>query len=108
MAVTNTKKRVEERNTFGVDEKLETEFNFSHLKRSLVYVKKYFFKMLIALVFALFATVFTLLGPKIISLAIDNGMTESGSHYGEVRYIILLGTAYLLSLILSVALTAVR
>ena len=34
-------KKIIERNTFGVDEKLEQEFNYSHLKRSLKYVKKY-------------------------------------------------------------------
>ena len=88
MADIKSKKRVEERNTFGVDEKLETEFNFSHPKRSLVYVKKYISKMLIALILAMFATVFTLLGPKIVSWAIDYGMTEGGKHYGDLKYII--------------------
>ena len=108
MADIKSKKRVEERNTFGVDEKLETEFNFSHLKRSLVYVKKYIWKMLIALILAMFATVFTLLGPKIVSWAIDYGMTEGGKHYGDLKYIVFLGVAYLVSVIVSVVLTAIR
>ena len=108
MAEKTTKKRVEERNTFGVDEKLEAEFNFSHLKRSLVYVKKYLWKMLFALVLAIVATFFSLLCPKILSWAIDNGLTKGGTHYGEIKYIILLGALYLFCVIISVVFTAIR
>lgn len=97
-----------ERNTYGVDERLEQSFNFSHMKRSLAYVKKYSGKMALALLLAVFATIFTLLGPQIISKAIDNGMTEGGSRYGDMKYLIILGALYLFCMVASSALTAVR
>ena len=51
--------------------------------------------MALALLLAVFATIFTLLGPQIISKAIDNGMTEGGSRYGDMKYLIILGALYL-------------
>ena len=38
------------RNRYDVDEVLETPFDFAHLKRSFVYIKKYKGKMITALV----------------------------------------------------------
>lgn len=101
-------KKIIERNTFGVDEKLEQEFNYSHLKRSLKYVKKYAWKLILALVLAFIATVFVLIGPQIVGAAIDEGMTESGSHYGDTGYMFMLGGLYLGCMIISGVLTAIR
>ena len=53
-----------ERNTYGVDEQLEQEFNYSHLKRSFKYVKKYAWLLGLALTVAFIATVITLFGPR--------------------------------------------
>ena len=97
-----------ERNTYGVDEKLEQEFNFSHLKRSLKYVKKYAWKLVLAMVLAFFATVVTLLGPQIVGLAIDEGMTEGGTHHGDTGYLIMLGGLYLGCMVIAGVLTAIR
>lgn len=97
-----------ERNTYGVDEKLEQEFNFSHLKRSLKYVKKYAWKLVLAMVLAFFATVVTLLGPQIVGLAIDEGMTEGGTHYGDTGYLFVLGGLYLGCMVIAGVLTAIR
>lgn len=107
MAEKNIKKRIE-RNTYGVDEKLEKEFNAVHLKRSLIYVKKYAWQLLLALVLALVATIVTLFGPKIVSMAIDNGMTEGGSHYEDLGYIFKLAGLYLLCIVVSAVVTAWR
>ncbi len=107
MADKNIKKKIE-RNTYGVDEKLEKEFNAAHLKRSLVYVKKYVWQLLLALLLALVATIVTLFGPKIVSLAIDNGMTEGGSHYEDLSYIFKLAGLYLLCMVVSAIVTAWR
>lgn len=101
-------KKIIERNTFGVDEKLEQEFNYSHLKRSLKYVKKYVWKLILALVLAFIATVFVLIGPQIVGVAIDEGMAESGSHYGDTGYLFMLGGLYLGCMIISGVLTAIR
>lgn len=108
MAEKTLTKSKTERNTYGVDEKLEREFNATHLKRSLKYVKKYIGKLCFAMVLAFAATVFTLLGPKIVSLAIDEGMTEGGSRYGDKGYLFMLGGLYLLCMVIAAALTAVR
>ncbi len=97
-----------ERNTYGVDEKLEQEFNYSHLKRSLKYVKKYAWNLGLALFIAFVATVFTLVGPLIVGHAIDEGMTEGGSHYGDTGYLFMLGGLYLGCMVASGVLTAVR
>lgn len=59
------------RNRFDVDEQLETPFNFSHLKRSMVYINKYKSKMIIALILSAFAAVSGLFGPIITQRAID-------------------------------------
>lgn len=101
-------KTVEKRNTYGVDERLEQEFNFSHLKRSLKYVKKYAVQMIIALLIAFGATIVTLKGPEIIASAIDNGMTEGGSHYGDFAYLVKLGLLYLLCMVTASVFTAIR
>lgn len=37
------------RNKFDVDERLETPFDFKHFKRAMVYVKRYKWKMILAL-----------------------------------------------------------
>ncbi len=103
-----SKKTKIERNTFGVDEKLEQEFNYTHLKRSLKYVKKYALRLTVALLLAFIATVFTLIGPQIVGAAIDEGMTEGGSHYGDTEYLLLLGGAYLGCMVIAGLLTAVR
>lgn len=97
-----------ERNTYGVDEKLEQEFNFSHLERSLKYVKKYAWKLALAMVLAFFATVITLLGPQIVGLAIDEGMSEGGAHYGDTGYLFMLGGLYLGCMVTAGVLTAFR
>lgn len=97
-----------ERNTYGVDEKLEQEFNFSHLKRSLKYVKKYAWKLGLAMLLAFFATVVTLLGPQIVGTAIDEGMTDGGKHYGDTMYLFKLGGLYLGCMVTAGVLTAIR
>ncbi len=107
MAESKQRKKIE-RNTYGVDETLEKEFDASHLKRSLVYVKKYMWELILALVLALIATVVTLFGPQIVSAAIDNGMTEGGSRYGDLSYIFTLGGLYLLCITVSAVVTAWR
>lgn len=59
------------RNRFDVDEVLETPFDFSHLKRSFVYMKKYRKKMIIALILSIFAAISGLFGPLITQYALD-------------------------------------
>ena len=59
------------RNKYDVDEQLETPFNFSHLKRSFVYVKKYKGSMIASLCLSIVAAVIGLIGPLITRRALD-------------------------------------
>ncbi len=106
--MSENKKKALERNTYGVDERLEAEFNAAHLKRSLKYVSKYVWQLALGLVLALIATVVTLYATRIVSTAIDEGMTVGGSHYGDIKYLMILAGLYLLCMAVSVVLTAIR
>ena len=64
------------RNRYDVDEVLETPFDFAHLKRSFVYIKKYKGKMITALMLSVFAAISGLLGPLITQYALDNTIPQ--------------------------------
>lgn len=59
------------RNKYDVDEQLETPFDFSHLKRSFVYIKKYRAKMILSLVLSILAAIAGLIGPLLTQHALD-------------------------------------
>ena len=54
------------RNKFDIDESLESPFNIQHLKRSFIYVKKYKWKMLLALGASLLSVIFSLFSPWLL------------------------------------------
>lgn len=60
------------RNTYGQDERLETPFEFRHLLRAGVYLKRYRFRMLAALVLSAIAAATGLLSPMITQKALDD------------------------------------
>lgn len=59
------------RNKYDVDEQLETPFDFGHLKRSFVYIKKYRGQMALSLLLSILAAVMGLVGPLITQRALD-------------------------------------
>ena len=59
------------RNKFDVDERLETPFDFRHLKRVGVYIGKHKWKMLLALLLSALASVTSLAVPKITQTVMD-------------------------------------
>lgn len=59
------------RNTYREDEVLETPFDVRHLLRASVYIKKYFKKMLAALLFSAIGAVAALFAPMITQWALD-------------------------------------
>ncbi len=59
------------RNTYGEDEQLETPFNFRHLLRAGVYVKRYRVKMIVALLLSIVAAGTGLLAPMITQYTLD-------------------------------------
>ena len=88
------------RNTYGVDERLETPFNFAHLKRASVYVVKYRRQMLLALFISALASATGLLAPLITQKALDEAIPNKNVREMVTLAIFLAGT-YILSVILA-------
>ena len=91
------------RNKFDVDETLETPFDFSHFKRAMVYVKRYKWKMILALTLSAISAVVALIGPLLTKEAVDIAIPN-----GDIPYIVLLSIGFLLSIIVSVVLGNIR
>lgn len=91
------------RNKYDVDEQLETPFDFSHLKRSFVYIKRYRAKMLTALVLSILAAVSGLTGPLITQRALDKTIPQ-----GNIPELVLLALLLFGLTVLNVVLTNIR
>lgn len=91
------------RNRYDVDEVLETPFDFAHLKRSFVYIKKYKGKMITALVLSVFAAVSGLLGPLITQYALDNTIPQK-----NMGQLVLLTLAFVGTIAVSITFSTIR
>ncbi len=91
------------RNKFDVDETLETPFDFSHFKRAMVYVKRYKWKMILALTLSAISAVVALIGPLLTKEAVDVAIPD-----GDIPYTVLLSIGFLLSIVVSVVLGNIR
>lgn len=83
------------RNTFDVDETLEKEFNWSHYKRLVVYIKPYkkaVFKTLFVIILANLAS---MLGPYFTKIAIDQVIPQK-----NLSLLLILGAIFLFSLVI--------
>ena len=91
------------RNRYDVDEVLETPFDFAHLKRSFVYIKKYKVKMITALVLSVFAAISGLLGPLITQYALDNTIPQK-----NMGQLVLLTLAFVGTIAVSITFSTIR
>ena len=91
------------RNTFKEDEMLETPFDFRHLLRASVYIKKYIKKMILALVISALAAVFGLLNPVIVQRALDVAIPNK-----DYRMLVLLVVLLVASYAVSIAFATLR
>ena len=91
------------RNRYDVDEVLETPFDFAHLKRSFVYIKKYKGKMITALVLSVFAAISGLLGPLITQYALDNTIPQK-----NMGQLVLLTLAFIGTIAVSIIFSTIR
>lgn len=91
------------RNRYDVDEVLETPFDFAHLKRSFVYIKKYKGKMITALMLSVFAAISGLLGPLITQYALDNTIPQK-----NVGQLVLLTLAFVGTIAVSITFSTIR
>lgn len=91
------------RNRYDVDEVLETPFDFAHLKRSFVYIKKYKGKMITALVLSVFAAISGLLGPLITQYALDNTIPQK-----NMGQLVLFTLAFVGTIAVSITFSTIR
>lgn len=91
------------RNRYDVDEVLETPFDFAHLKRSFVYIKKYKGKMITALMLSVFTAISGLLGPLITQYALDNTIPQK-----NMGQLVLLTLAFVGTIAVSITFSTIR
>ena len=91
------------RNRYDVDEVPETPFDFAHLKRSFVYIKKYKGKMITALALSVFAAISGLLGPLITQYALDNTIPQK-----NMGQLVLLTLAFVGTIAVSITFSTIR
>jgi ATP-binding cassette subfamily B protein len=91
------------RNKFDVDEELETPFDIRHLKRSMVYVKKYKGKMILALSLSAASVIIGLFAPVITQFAIDNSIPNK-----NIPQLLLMAGLLLLTIIVNVTFATIR
>lgn len=91
------------RNTYKEDEVLETPFEFKHLLRAGVYVKKYAGKMIFALILSAIGGVMGLFSPKLTQLALDGAIPEK-----DVQKLLTLAGLLVLTFVVSVIFTTIR
>ena len=80
------------RNTYGVDESLETPFNVKNLLRCKPYIKSNIGPLLGALAFSILATLFGLLGPTYTRIIIDELIPSK-----SIRGVIIVAACYLVT-----------
>ncbi|MBR1753070.1 MAG: ABC transporter ATP-binding protein, partial [Ruminococcus sp.] len=91
------------RNKYDVDEQLETPFDFNHLKRSYVYIKKYKNKMILSLFLSILAAVSGLMGPLITKQALDVTIPDK-----DIPGLIILAVLVMVFTVISVVLGNIR
>ncbi len=91
------------RNKFDVDEKLETPFQWKHLKRAGVYIGRHKGKMILALLMSALASMATLYIPKITQWVLDEAVPA-----GDVPMIGKMAMLFVGLILLSIVFTTIR
>lgn len=91
------------RNTYREDEVLETPFDYHHLLRAFVYIKKYLGRMIFAFVLSAIGGITALFGPKITQVALDEAIPD-----GNVKQLFMLVALLCGCFILSIIFTTIR
>ncbi len=86
------------RNTYREDEVLETPFDYHHLLRAFVYIKKYLKMMVFALALSAIGGITGLFGPRITRRALDEAIPGKDVHM-LLMLVALLGVTFILSII---------
>ncbi|MCL2487220.1 MAG: ABC transporter ATP-binding protein/permease [Oscillospiraceae bacterium] len=91
------------RNTFEVDEDLESPFNARHLKRAMVYIRRHTKKMGLTLLLSAAASVSGLLGPTLLRWTVEDAIPGE-----NLPLLALLAGCYLAATLLGILFTSIR
>ena len=91
------------RNTYREDEVLETPFDYHHLLRAFVYIKKYLGRMIFAFILSAIGGITALFGPKITQIALDEAIPNE-----NVKMLFMLVGLLCICFILSIIFTTIR
>ena len=91
------------RNRFDVDEELESPFNFDNLKKVMVYVVRYKWSMIFALLLSAVGSVVGLTGPLLVQRALDVAIPEK-----NVPYLVQLALLLTLTIIVNIGFNTIR
>lgn len=91
------------RNRFDVDENLETPFNIENLKNCAVYIGRYKFKMIAALVLSAVGSVIGLTGPLLIQQAMDVAIPQK-----DMALLVRLSLLLVLTIVINIGFNAIR
>ena len=91
------------RNTFEVDENLESPFSFGHLKRAMKYIGRHKVKMGLALLLSAVASVVALFQPKIMEWVLDDAVPNK-----NVMLLIQLAFLFVLIIVISIVFNTIR
>lgn len=91
------------KNTYRVDEELETPFDIRHFKRSFVYMKKYKKQMIFAFALSAVAGIMSLFDPIIVQKALDEAIPQE-----KTGMLILLAAALVFTYAVSVCFALIR
>lgn len=80
------------RNTYREDEVLETPFDYHHLLRASVYIKKYMGKMILALSLSAVGGITALFGPMLTQRALDEAIPNKDMRMLVTLVLVLVGT----------------
>ncbi len=89
------------RNTYDVDESLETPFDIKNFKRCTKYIKHSAKYLIIGVILSLIATVLALFGPYFIKIVIDIIEAQQAAGTNDITQILIVGVAYLICILLS-------
>lgn len=91
------------RNTYREDEVLETPFDFHHLLRASVYIKKYMGRMILAFALSAIGGITALFGPMLTQKALDEAIPDK-----NMRMLVILVLVLVCTYAVSVIFTTIR
>lgn len=91
------------RNTYREDEVLETPFDFHHLLRASVYIKKYLGRMILAFALSAIGGITALFGPMLTQKALDEAIPDK-----NMRMLVILVLVLVCTYAVSVIFTTIR